>query len=208
MRGLLSVLLLIALACSEDDNRCKSRCGHAPKRPSRGDVVDLDAGTDSGALMQALIAAESTWVKANPYGRERTRARRPTTGSLLAHFDPHNVLLVRVQGWKSVRLAPSVTADSLGLLDNYYLAPSLDEAFGDHVFIVELSPDSLFIPVDRFHEVTSIELSITLSFLSFPWPNHFHWFPRLASGATSTNRGTRHLDNVDVRTTSPLRGIR
>ncbi|MFT5353497.1 MAG: hypothetical protein ACI9KE_000695 [Polyangiales bacterium] len=207
MRGLLSVLLLIALACSKDDNRCKSRCGHAPKRPSRGDVVDLDAGTDSGALMQALIAAESTWVKANPYGRERTRARRPTTGSLLAHFDPHNVLRVRVQGWKSVRLAPSVTADSLGLLDNYYLAPSLDEAFRPRVHRGALARRFTLHPrrlVSRSHLdrtidyalVPVVSLAESLSLVS-----------RLASGATSTNRGTRHLDNVDVRTTS-LRGIR
>lgn len=93
------------------------------------------------------------------------------------HFDPHNVLLVQVQGRKRVRLAPRLTPDSLGVLDNYYLTPSLDEAFGDRVFTVELSPgDSLFIPVGWFHEVTSLEPSITLSFLSFPWPNHFHWF--------------------------------
>ena len=93
------------------------------------------------------------------------------------HFDPHNVLLVQVQGRKRVRLAPRVTADSLNVLDNYYLVPSLDEAFGERVFTVELLPgESLFIPVGWFHEVTSLDPSITLSFLSFPWPNHFHWF--------------------------------
>lgn len=91
------------------------------------------------------------------------------------HFDPHNVLLVQVQGSKRVRLAPRVRTDQHGLLDGYYLEGPLDQ-FGDRVRTVVLEPgEALFVPVGWFHEVTSLSPSITLSFLSFPWPNHFHW---------------------------------
>lgn len=91
------------------------------------------------------------------------------------HFDPHNVLLVQVQGRKRVRLAPRVRSDQHGVLDGYYLEGPLDQ-FGDRVRTVVLEPgEALFVPVGWFHEVTALSPSMTLSFLSFPWPNHFHW---------------------------------
>jgi ribosomal protein L16 Arg81 hydroxylase len=91
------------------------------------------------------------------------------------HFDPHNVLLVQVQGTKRVRLAPRVRASQHALLDGYYLNGSLDAAFGERVLSLELAAgEALFVPMGWFHEVTALEPSITLSFLAFPWPNHFH----------------------------------
>jgi hypothetical protein len=92
------------------------------------------------------------------------------------HFDPHNVLLVQVQGTKRVRLAPRLTAALHDRVTGYYLNGSLDEVFGDQVCTVELGPgDALFVPAAWFHEVTALEPSLTLSLLSFPWPNHFHF---------------------------------
>ncbi len=91
------------------------------------------------------------------------------------HFDPHNVLLVQVEGSKRVRLAPRVHAALAGKLDGYYLDGSLDDVMGERVLSVELhAGEALFIPAAWFHEVTSLSPSLTLSFISFPWPNHFH----------------------------------
>ncbi len=92
------------------------------------------------------------------------------------HFDPHNVLLVQVQGTKRVRLAPRLTAALHDRIAGYYLKGSLDEVFGDQVATVELAPgEALFVPAAWFHEVTALAPSLTLSLLSFPWPNHFHF---------------------------------
>ncbi len=98
------------------------------------------------------------------------------------HFDPHNVLLVQVQGRKRVRLGPRVDTRTQEHLDGFYLDGTLDDVFGDRVITCELSPgQALFVPVGWVHEVTALDPSITLSFLNFPWPNHFHWLGHAGS---------------------------
>jgi hypothetical protein len=107
-----------------------------------------------------------------------------------AHFDPHGVLLVQVAGRKRVRLVPP---DQLALvedMDGYYARPDLDDdALHAHP---EFDPESvvqtilerghaLFVPAGWFHEITALEPSLTLSFLTFPWDNHFHWLRPLSS---------------------------
>lgn len=93
------------------------------------------------------------------------------------HFDPHNVLLVQVQGTKRIRLAPRLRSARHAELDGYYLASPLDRVFdADRIHTVVLEAgEALFVPVGWFHEVTALSPSMTLSFLCFPWPNHFHW---------------------------------
>jgi ribosomal protein L16 Arg81 hydroxylase len=93
------------------------------------------------------------------------------------HFDPHNVLLVQVQGRKRIRLAPRLRAPLHATLAGYYLAEPLEQVFAaEAIDEVELAPGhALFVPVAWFHEVTALEPSITLSFLNFGWPNDFHW---------------------------------
>lgn len=93
------------------------------------------------------------------------------------HFDPHNVLLVQVQGTKRVRLAPRVKCSLHAEMHGYYLGAPLDEVFApEAILTVELQAgQALFVPVAWFHEVTSLAPSITLSFVGFVWPNHFHW---------------------------------
>jgi len=88
-----------------------------------------------------------------------------------AHFDPHHVLLVQVQGRKRVRLAPPPPPEAAATLDGWYLQGPLEDALE-----VELAPgDALFLPASWLHEVHALAPSITLSFLSFGWPNHFHF---------------------------------
>ena len=95
------------------------------------------------------------------------------------HFDPHNVLLVQVQGRKRVRLASRIRAGLHQSHDGYYLAQPIDEVFAarpELVATVILEPgQALFVPAAWFHEVTALEPSMTLSFLNFRWHNHFHW---------------------------------
>ncbi len=93
------------------------------------------------------------------------------------HFDPHNVLLVQVQGRKRIRLAPRLRAPLHVVLSGFYLAEPLDQVFSpEAILTVVLEPgQALFVPVAWFHEVTALDPSITLSFLNFVWPNHFHW---------------------------------
>ncbi len=93
-----------------------------------------------------------------------------------AHFDPHNVLLVQVEGRKQVRLAPRLAAHQHDLVDGYYLKGEIQAVFGSAVQTVILEAgQALFMPVGWFHEITAVDPSITLSFLNFEWPNHFHW---------------------------------
>jgi hypothetical protein len=90
-----------------------------------------------------------------------------------AHFDPHGVLLVQVQGEKRVRLVAPDHLDMFEGLDGYYATRVLD----DRALDITIGPgDALFVPLAWFHEVTSLAPSITLSLLCFPWSNDFHWF--------------------------------
>lgn len=92
------------------------------------------------------------------------------------HFDPHNSVLLQVHGRKRIRLAPRLRAALHGLVEGYYLLGTLDDAFGPRVRTVEIGPgEALFVPAGWFHEVTALSPSITLSFLCFPWENHFHY---------------------------------
>ncbi|MBX2798185.1 MAG: cupin-like domain-containing protein [Myxococcales bacterium] len=152
---------------------------HAQSRDSN----DLYVVSRCGLLGQPGL--EALWDDLAPLPEFLVPSPRPTGVSLWLgpkgtvtppHFDPHNVLLVQVQGRKRIRLAPRLRAHQHDLLDGYYLRGDLDEAFGDAVRTVELQAgEALFVPVGWFHEVTALSPSITLSLLSFPWENHFHW---------------------------------
>ncbi|MFO0554424.1 MAG: cupin-like domain-containing protein [Polyangiaceae bacterium] len=110
--------------------------------------------------------------------------RRPRGVSLWAgpkgtrtrpHFDPHNVLLLQVEGEKRVRLSPRLSPKMASRFEGYYLVGDLDPAI-DPIFEVRLSAgEALFIPAAWIHEVIALAPSMTLSFVSFPWPNHFHF---------------------------------
>lgn len=100
-------------------------------------------------------------------GPEGTRTR--------PHFDPHNVLLLQVEGEKRVRLSPRPRPEQAARFDGYYLRGDLDPA-RDRIFEVHLAAgEALFIPAAWIHEVIALAPSMTLSFVAFAWANHFHY---------------------------------
>lgn len=153
-------------------------------------LADLDRGGDDryivsrcGLLGEPALAP--LWDDLTPVPEILDPPSRPRGVSLWigpagthtrAHFDPHGVLLVQVQGHKRVRLVAPETLTIYDALDGYFAARPLDDLPAEHVRTVELAPgEALFVPPGMFHEVVALSPSITLSFLSFPWPNDFHW---------------------------------
>jgi hypothetical protein len=100
------------------------------------------------------------------------------------HYDPHNVLFVQIDGRKEVKLAPPSARGIYADMDGYYARGSLadlasrvsGESESKDALSVTLNPgEALFVPVGWFHEVTALDASMMLSFVSFPWENDFHW---------------------------------
>lgn len=96
------------------------------------------------------------------------------------HFDPHNVLLVQVAGRKRVWLVPPDADAIYEGLDGYYAEHDARDVDGALSIVVEPG-EALFVPVGWFHQVEALDPSITLSLLSFPWENDFHWFRPISS---------------------------
>ena len=96
------------------------------------------------------------------------------------HFDPHNVLLVQVVGRKHVWLVPPDSDAIYEGLDGYYAEHDAREVEGALEIVVEAG-EALFVPVGWFHQVEALDASMTLSLLSFPWENDFHWFRPISS---------------------------
>jgi Cupin-like domain len=100
------------------------------------------------------------------------------------HHDVTNVLFVQVLGRKRFRLIPSLQThrvyNDIGVFsqvdpDNVDL--SLHPLFAEVQpleFIVEPG-EALFIPIGWWHQVESLDLSISLSFTNFAFPNDYQW---------------------------------
>lgn len=153
--------------------------------------VDRALGTATDELyvvsrngLLGLPALAPLWDELAPLPSFLVPPRRPRGVSLWAgpkgtltrpHFDPHNVLLFQIEGDKRVRLSPRPASEHAARFDGYYLAGPLDPAVHT-IFETVLHPgEALFVPAAWIHEVTALAPSLTLSFLTFPWPNHFHW---------------------------------
>lgn len=174
-------------ATRSSDTETRARIMTLPEFVARAEAEpsnDFYVVSRNGLLAQPELA--SLWDDFAPLPAFLPPVRAPRGVSLWVgpagtitppHFDPHNVLLVQVQGRKRIRLAPRVRAPLHAVLNGYYLAAPLDEVFAaEQICTVILEPgQALFVPVAWFHEVTSLAPSITLSFVGFVWPNHFHW---------------------------------
>lgn len=92
------------------------------------------------------------------------------------HHDTTNVLFCQIVGRKRFRLiAPQETSLLPGARDYY---ASLDDAReGALIKEVVVSPgEALFLPVGWWHEVRSLDVSVSLSFTNFRRPNRFDWY--------------------------------
>lgn len=100
------------------------------------------------------------------------------------HHDTSNIFMAQVRGRKRVRLISPTELEFLyndiGVFspidcDNPDLArwPQFAKV---EVREVQLAPgDVLFIPVGWWHHVRALDVSITVSFTNFVFPNHYEW---------------------------------
>ncbi|HPH65510.1 MAG TPA: cupin-like domain-containing protein [Kofleriaceae bacterium] len=111
------------------------------------------------------------------------------------HHDPTNILFSQIVGHKRFELiAPTETVLLLDPMDGYYGNVDLDQrALATHpavramqVRTVELGPgDTLFLPAGWWHRVTSHDISISFSLLSFAKPAAVDWYAPGAVGSSS-----------------------
>jgi len=102
------------------------------------------------------------------------------------HHDTTNILFAQIHGRKRVELvSPQETALLLDPMQGYYSPVDLDGlAAASHPALrqmrvqqVVLDPgDALYIPAGWWHRVTSLDVSISFSLLSFRRPNDFSWY--------------------------------
>jgi hypothetical protein len=88
------------------------------------------------------------------------------------HHDTCNILFCQLHGKKRFRIAPPTEAAFLESCESVYAPAELAE----HVWIREvvLAPgDCLFLPVGWWHDVTALDISVSLSFLNFKRTNRF-----------------------------------
>jgi hypothetical protein len=98
------------------------------------------------------------------------------------HHDGNNILFVQLHGRKRFRLVPPYALfdvyPSAGVWSaNRHCAaddPRFPASQTMEVCEVEVGPgDALLIPVGWWHHVTALDVSISLSFTNFYWPNYF-----------------------------------
>ena len=102
------------------------------------------------------------------------------------HHDLTNNLLVQVVGRKVVKLVPAIQADAMYNHVHVFSAlgdierPDFEaERFPDfaqaRVLDVALLPgDALFLPIGWWHQVRSLDFSVTLTYTNFHWNNSHH----------------------------------
>ncbi len=105
------------------------------------------------------------------------------------HHDPANLMMAHVYGRKHWRL---ISPDQIHLLYNYRgVFSQVDLDCPDYykyplfkninIIEVTLEPgEVIFIPVGWWHHVKSLDISISMSFTNFLFPNHYEWhYPQI-----------------------------
>jgi cupin-like protein len=97
------------------------------------------------------------------------------------HHDTTSVLFCQIVGKKRFRMIAPQETSLLGGARDYYasLADARDDAAIKEVVVS--AGEALFLPVGWWHEVLSLEPSISLSFTNFRRPNRFDWYKPGAS---------------------------
>ena len=109
------------------------------------------------------------------------------------HHDTMNVLLTQVSGRKKVVLVPAAQTPLVYNDVAVYSEVDGENPGANHPlfrradrieFILDPG-DGLFVPVGWWHLVRAVDLSISVSFTNFAFPNEFHWFhPHVGSGSS------------------------
>ncbi len=95
------------------------------------------------------------------------------------HHDTSNILFFQVVGRKRFRLyppdEPALLARARGVYND--LTPDAPELARAATLDFELAPgEALFLPVGWWHHVHALDLSISVAFNHFTWPNDFDWY--------------------------------
>ncbi len=100
------------------------------------------------------------------------------------HHDVANVLFVQMLGRKRISLLPALQThrlyNSVGVFSDVDLLqpdPERHPRFSaaTRLDVVVEPGEALFIPVGWWHHVEALDMSISLSFTSFPFPNNYAW---------------------------------
>lgn len=100
------------------------------------------------------------------------------------HYDVMNILMCQVRGRKRVTLIPSYQAplvyNEIGVFSQVDCENPDYERFplfrGVRIFRLILQPgEVLFIPIGWWHHVRSLDVSMTLTFSNFVFPNRYNW---------------------------------
>jgi ribosomal protein L16 Arg81 hydroxylase len=102
------------------------------------------------------------------------------------HHDLTNNFIAQVVGRKRVLLCPPSEARKLGNTRHVFSDirdledPSVDltrfpQLADLRIYPVDLDPgDILFVPIGWWHQVRSLDFSITITYVNFTWPNQYH----------------------------------
>jgi Cupin-like domain len=100
------------------------------------------------------------------------------------HHDVMNIIIVQVIGRKRITLIDPLRARYVYNDDGVYSLvdaanPDYSRfplyAYADPITVILEPGDALFIPVGWWHHVESLDLSASLSFTNFVFPNEYHW---------------------------------
>lgn len=103
------------------------------------------------------------------------------------HHDTSNILVAQVVGRKRFRMIPAAqwqyVYNHVGVFSEVDLdSPDLERypLFRNATIldVVLLPGEMLFVPVGWWHHVVALDVSMTVSFTHFAYPNHFTWEPR------------------------------
>jgi hypothetical protein len=92
------------------------------------------------------------------------------------HHDTTSVLFCQIFGKKSFRLIPPQETSLLAGARDYYASTADLRETAPVKEVVVSAGEALFLPVGWWHEVRSLEPSISLSFTNFRRPNRFDWY--------------------------------
>lgn len=101
------------------------------------------------------------------------------------HFDLTNNLIAQVRGSKRLVLLPP--SETQRLYNHKHVFSAVHDITDEErlsrfplardaqVFEVDLEPgDAIFVPIGWWHQVTSLDFSVTLTYTNFRWPNQGH----------------------------------